>query len=168
MLQRIKSFTDSTNFTKAVIVTIAAAAPVLILSRFGHFEIGFPIALGAFLTYPADIASNLLHRTKGLLTASLIVAGCVLTVNLLHPLQLIFYPAILLLVFFLSMISVYGQRATMVSFSALLATVLATGHIHIGWDILQYTGLVFTGGLITHLYLFHSITSALIVIPSYK
>jgi len=148
MLQRIKSFTDSTNFTKAVIVTIAAAAPVLILSRFGHFEIGFPIALGAFLTYPADIASNLLHRTKGLLTASLIVAGCVLAVNLLHPLQLIFYPAILLLVFFLSMISVYGQRATMVSFSALLATVLATGHIHTGWDILQYTGLVFTGGLI--------------------
>jgi len=148
MLQRIKSFTDSTNFTKAVIVTIAAAAPVLILSRFGHFEIGFPIALGAFLTYPADIASNLLHRTKGLLTASLIVAGCVLAVNLLHPLQIIFYPAILLLVFFLSMISVYGQRATMVSFSALLATVLATGHIHTGWDILQYTGLVFAGGLI--------------------
>jgi len=148
MLQRIKSFTDSTNFTKAVIVTIAAAAPVLILSRFGHFEIGFPIALGAFLTYPADIASNLLHRTKGLLTASLIVAGCVLAVNLLHPIQLIFYPAILALVFFLSMISVYGQRATMVSFSALLATVLATGHIHTGWDILQYTGLVFAGGLI--------------------
>jgi uncharacterized membrane protein YccC len=147
MLQRIKNFTDSTNFTKAVIVTVAAAAPVLILSKLGYFQIGFAIALGAFLTYPADIPSNLLHRTKGLLTASLIVAGCVLAVNLLHPLTLIFYPCILVLVFFLSMISVYGQRATMVSFSALLTTVLATGHIHTGWEILQYTGLVFAGGL---------------------
>ncbi|ALM48307.1 hypothetical protein AMR72_04975 [Flavobacterium psychrophilum] len=155
MLQRIRNFTDSTNFTKAVIVTVAAASPVLILSQLGFFEIGFAIALGAFLTYPADIPSNLLHRTKGLLTAAAIVAGCVLLVNLLHPLPYIFYPAILILVFFLSMISVYGQRATMVSFSALLATALATGHIHTGWEILHYTGYVFAGGM---LYTFISVS----------
>ncbi|MDV6168082.1 FUSC family membrane protein [Flavobacterium sp. DG1-102-2] len=148
MLQRIRNFTDSNNFTKAVIVTVAAAAPVMILSRFGYFQLGFAVALGAFLTYPADIPSNLLHRTKGLLTASLIVAGCVLIVNLLHPFKLLFYPLMFVLVFFLSMISVYGQRATMVSFSGLLATVLATGHIHTGWDILEYTALIFAGGLI--------------------
>ena len=148
MLQRIRNFTDSTNFTKAVIVTVAAASPVLILSKLGFFEIGFAVALGAFLTYPADIPSNLLHRTKGLLTAAAIVAGCVLIVNLLHPYQYIFYPVTLILVFFLSMISVYGQRATMVSFSALLATALATGHIHTGWEIFHYTGYVFAGGLL--------------------
>lgn len=148
MLQRIRNFTDSTNFTKAVIVTVAAASPVLILSKLGFFEIGFAVALGAFLTYPADIPSNLLHRTKGLLTAAAIVAGCVLIVNLLHPYQYIFYPVTLILVFFLSMISVYGQRATMVSFSALLATALVTGHIHTGWEIFHYTGYVFAGGLL--------------------
>ncbi|MFD2601431.1 FUSC family protein [Flavobacterium suzhouense] len=148
MLQRIRNFTDSHNFTKAIIVTIAAAVPVIILSQLGLFQLGFAIALGAFLTYPADIPSNLLHRTKGLLTASFIVAGCVLIVNLLHPFKLLFYPLLFILVFFLSMISVYGQRATMVSFSGLLATVLATGHIHTGWEILQYTGLVLAGGLI--------------------
>jgi uncharacterized membrane protein (TIGR01666 family) len=148
MLQRIRNFTDSHNFTKAIIVTIAAAVPVIILSRVGYFELGFAMALGAFLTYPADIASNLLHRTKGLLTAAFIVAGCVLFINLLHPFKLLFYPALFVLVFFLSMISVYGQRATMVSFSGLLATVLATGHIHAGWELFQYTGLVLAGGII--------------------
>ena len=148
MIQRIRNFTDSTNFTKAVIVTVAAAAPVLILSRLGYFEIGFAIALGAFLAYPADIPSNLLHRAKGLLTASFIVPGCMLAVNLLHPYPYIFYPLTLILVFFLSMISVYGQRATMVSFSALLAVALATGHIHTGWDILQYAGYVLAGGML--------------------
>ncbi|MNK22237.1 Inner membrane protein YccS [compost metagenome] len=147
MLQRIINFTDNTNFTKAVIVTIAAALPVLILSQFDMFEVGFAISLGALLTYPADIPSNLLHRTKGLLTASFIVAGCMLIVNLLHPYPYVFYPIAIVLVFFLSMISVYGQRATMVSFSGLLTIALATGHIHEGWDILIYAGYVLSGGL---------------------
>lgn len=148
MIQRIRTFTDSTNFTKAVIVTVAAAAPVLILSQLGHFEIGFALALGAFLAYPADIPSNLLHRTKGLLTASFIVPACMLAVNLLHPYPYIYYPVTLALVFFMSMISVYGQRATMVSFSALLAIALATGHIHTGLEIIYYALYILAGGLL--------------------
>jgi uncharacterized membrane protein (TIGR01666 family) len=148
MIDRLRRFTDSTNFTKAIIVTVAAVLPVLILSRFGLFELGFAVAIGAFLAYPADIPSNLLHRAKGLLTASFIVAGCTLVVNLLHPYTWIFYPFIAVLIFFLSMISAYGQRATMVSFSGLLAVALGTGHLHTGWDMLQHTGLVLAGGLI--------------------
>lgn len=148
MLQRIRNFTDSNNFTKAVIVTVAAAVPVLVLSRLGFFEIGFAIALGAFLAYPADIPSNLLHRAKGLVTTSFIVPGCMLIINLIHPYPYLFYPFTLILVFFLSMISVYGQRATMVSFSGLLAVALATGHIHTGWEILYYAGYVLGGGLL--------------------
>lgn len=155
MLQRIRNFTDSTNFTKAIIVTIAAAAPVLILSRYDLFDVGFALALGAFLTYPADIPSNLLHRTKGLLTASFIVPACMLAVNLLHPYPYLFYPITLVLVFFMSMISVYGQRATMVSFSGLLAIALATGHIHSGWEMIYYAFYILSGGL---LYTFISVT----------
>lgn len=148
MIERVRQFTDSTNFTKAVIVTLAAVLPVLILSQFGMFEVGFTVAIGVFLAYPADIPSNLSHRAKGLIVASLIVAGCNLIVNILHPFPWLFYPIITLLVFFLSMISVYGQRATMVSFSGLLAVALATGHTRTGWDILTGAGLVFCGGLI--------------------
>ena len=147
MLQKIKDFTDNANFTRAVIVTVAASLPVFIMAQLGFFEIGFAIAIGAFLAYPADIPSNLVHRTKGLITASLIVAGCVLVVNLLYPLPWLFYPVAIALVFFLSMISVYGQRATMVSFSGLLAVALATGNIHKGWDIFLYTAYTFSGGL---------------------
>jgi hypothetical protein len=49
------------------------------------------------------------------------------------------------LLFFLSMISVYGQRATMVSFSALLAISLAFAHLQTGWDRIQYSGLILLG-----------------------
>lgn len=148
MIDRVRRFTDNTNFTKAVIVTVAAVLPVLILSQFGLFEVGFTVAIGVFLAYPADIPSNLKHRARGLLVATLIIAGCNLLVNLLHPIPWLFYPIITALVFFLSMISVYGQRATMVSFSGLLAVALATGHIRTGWEIFSGAGLVLCGGLI--------------------
>jgi hypothetical protein len=44
------------------------------------------------------------------------------------------------------MISVYGQRATMVSFSAPFYFI-GFAHLQTGWDILQYSGLLLTGGL---------------------
>lgn len=145
MIQRVRLFTENIYFTRALIVTVAAVLPVLILNFFGHFEIGFTIALGAFLTYPADIPSNLWHRTRGLFAAAVIISGSTLLVNLLHPVPWLFYPLITLLIFLLSMISVYGQRATMVSFSGLLAIALGTGHIQSGTEIFIYAGLVFIG-----------------------
>ncbi|PZO31409.1 MAG: FUSC family protein [Flavobacteriaceae bacterium] len=147
MIQKVRNFTDSTNFSNALKVTLAAAIPVLLFSYTGNFQIGFNIALGAFLTYPSDIPSNRKHRINGILVAALIVAGNNLVVNLLYPEPWILYPAMAAMIFFFSMISVYGQRATQVSFSALLSICLAFGHIHDGWEMLQYSGLMFVGGL---------------------
>ena len=147
MIQQIRQFTDNVNFTRAVIVTVAAVLPVLILSKLGYFETGFTVAIGAFLTYPADIPSNIVHRARGLLAATVVVVGSTVAVNLLHPLPWLFYPLITVLVFFLSMISVYGQRATMIAFSGLLAIALGTGHIHVGMEIVEYAGLILGGSL---------------------
>ena len=154
MIDRVRTFTDSTNFTNAIKVTVASVIPVFALSQFCHFEMGFTIALGAFLTYPSDIPSNLKHKINGVLVAALIVAACNLLVNLLHPFPWILYPVIAVLIFFLSMIAVYGHRANMVSFSGLLAVSLAFGHIHDGWEIVQNSGLMLLGGLF---YLFVSL-----------
>jgi uncharacterized membrane protein (TIGR01666 family) len=147
MVSKIKQFAGSTYFTNALKVTIAAVFPVLLFSHFGHFRIGFTIALGAFFTYPSDIPSNLKHKINGILVAVLIVSSVNLIINVIHPYPLILYPTLALLIFFLSMISVYGQRATMVSFSALLSISLAFAHLQTGWDILQYSGLILSGGL---------------------
>lgn len=147
MIQRVRLFTENIYFTRALIVTVSAVLPVLIFNYFNHFETGFTIALGAFLTYPADIPSNLWHRARGLFAASVIISGSTLVVNLLHPSPWLFYPIVIALIFFLSMISVYGQRATMISFSGLLAIALGTGHIQTGGEIFIYAGLVFSGSL---------------------
>ena len=147
MIATVQKFTDSTYFTNAVKVTIASVLPVLIFTYLGHFQMGFTMALGAFFAYPSDIPSNLKHKINGIIVTSIIVSGVSLLINISYPFPYLFYPLLTVLIFSLSMISVYGQRATMASFSALLALSLAFAHIQTGWAILNYTALLFAGGI---------------------
>lgn len=147
MISKIQKFISGTDFSNALKITIAAVSPVLFFSYLGYFHIGFTIALGAFFTFPSDIPSNLKHKINGLLVTSLIIAGVNLIINLCYPYPWLFYPVLILLIFNVSMILVYGQRATMVSFSALLSLSLAFAHLNTGWEILHYSGLLFAGGL---------------------
>ncbi|UFH34152.1 FUSC family protein [Flavobacterium acetivorans] len=147
MVSTIQKFTDSTYFTNALKITISAVIPVLVFSYLGYFDIGFTLALGAFFTYPSDIPSNLKHKVNGILVTVFIVSGVNLIINLIHPYPWFFYPLLTVLIFILSMISVYGQRANMVSFSALLSISLAFAHLHTGWEMLEYSGLILAGGL---------------------
>jgi uncharacterized membrane protein YccC len=148
MLDRISKFTNSNSFINASKVTIASVVPVLLFHFLGHFEIGFTIALGAFFTYPSDIPSTLTHKIKGLIVASFIVSGVNLLVNLAYPYPFIFYPFLGFLLFLCSMISVYGQRATLVSFSALISISLSFGHLHKGWEAFEYSSFIFAGGIL--------------------
>ena len=147
MIYKIKKFTNTTYFTNALKVTIATVIPVVLFSFLGKFEIGFTIALGAFFTYPSDIPSSLKHKINGILVAVALVAGVNLMVNLVFPYSWIFYPFLAVLIFLISMLAVYGQRATMVSFSALISVSLAFGRINTGWEMLQHSGLILVGGL---------------------
>ena len=147
MIYKIRKFTDSTYFTNAIKVTIAAVIPVVIFSFLGKFQLGFAMALGAFFTYPSDIPSSLKHKINGVLVTAFLVAGINLLVNIVFPYSWIFYPFLAVLIFLISMLSVYGQRATMVSFSGLIAVSLAFASINTGWAMLLHAGLILAGGL---------------------
>nr|WP_315156815.1 FUSC family membrane protein [uncultured Flavobacterium sp.] len=147
MLTKIEKFTDSTYFTNALKATISAVVPVLVCTYFDHFEIGFTIALGTFLTYPCDIPSSLKHKINGIIVTAFLVAGVNLLINLTYPFPFIFYPFFPILIFILAMLSVYGQRATFTSFSALLSASLSFAHMHTGLEMIQHSGLILTGGL---------------------
>jgi uncharacterized membrane protein (TIGR01666 family) len=147
MFDRIVKFTDNTSFINASKVTFASVVPVLFFTFLGHFDIGFTIALGAFYTYPSDIPSNLKHKIKGIIVTAFIVSGVNLLVNLTYPLPWLFYSVLVIMLFLSSMLSVYGQRATMVSFSALLSISLSFAHLHEGWQAVLYSGYIFAGGV---------------------
>lgn len=147
MIDKIERFTDSTYFTNALKATISAVIPVLVCTYFNHFELGFTIALGTFLTYPSDIPSSLKHKINGIIVTAFLVAGVNLLINFTYPFPYVFYPLFPILIFVLAMLSVYGQRATFTSFSALLSVSLSFAHMHTGWEMIQYSGLILAGGL---------------------
>lgn len=147
IVHKVRKFTDSLDFAKAVKVTIAGVIPVVVLSFLGYFHFGFTVALGALLTYPSDISSNLRHKINGIIVGAIIVAGSALIVSLAYPYPVLFYPILVGLIFLLSMISVYGQRATQVSFSGLLSISLVFSKIYAGAELWQHCGLMLAGGL---------------------
>ena len=147
MLYKIQKFTDTTYFITAIKVTIAVVIPVLTFSLWGKFEVGFAIAQGAFFTYPSDILSSLKHKIYGILVSAVLVASINLIVNIVYPYSWIFYPFLTILIFLLSMLPVYGQRGTMISFSSLVCVSLSFANISSGWNMVQHSGLILAGGL---------------------
>lgn len=147
MIAKIKNLTLGTNFTNAIKVALSVAIPTLSFSYFDNFEDGLIIALGVVFTFPSDIPSNLKHKVIGLLVAILIISSVNLLINITHPYPIIFYPVFCGLIFILSMLAVYGQRATMVAFSALMTISISLSHINTGWEMLHHAGLLLVGGL---------------------
>ena len=147
MIEQIKQFIGTSHFANAFKITIAAVFPVLLFTYLGDFQFGFTIALGAFLTYPSDIPSSLKHKINGVLVTAFLISGVNLLVNIIYPYPWVFYPFLTVLLFSLSLISVYGQRATMVAFSSLLSLSLAFANLNTGWEVVRHSGLLLTGGL---------------------
>ena len=147
MLSKIKEFTIGTNLYNALKVVLSAVIPAFLFSYLGNLEIGLTISIGALFTFPSDTPSNLKHKINGLLVTVFILAGVNLLINATYPYPLLFYPVFALLVFILSMLAVYGQRATMVAFSALMILSISLAHTHKGLEMLQHSGLLLCGGL---------------------
>ena len=147
MIYIIRKFTDSTDFTNALKVVLSAVLPVLFFSYLGNIGIGITIALGALFVFPSDIPSILKHKINGLVVTSIIISGVNLLINVSYPCPWIFYPIIAILLFLISMLAVYDQRATMVSFSALISFCLSFSHINTGSEIYTHSGLLLSGGL---------------------
>ena len=147
MLKLIRNFTDGTNFNNAIKATLSAVIPVLIFSNLGNLEAGLTIALGALFTLPSDIPSNLKHKIKGITVCVLFFSIANLLINLTYPYPILFVPVFCIMVFTLSMLAVYGQRATMVAFSTLLIISISFAHLHSGLEMVKHSLLLLTGGL---------------------
>lgn len=147
MISKLKDYTIGTNLYNAFKVALSAVIPAFLFSYLGNLEVGLTIAIGALFTFPSDTPSNLKHKINGLLVTVFILAGVNLLINVTYPYPILFYPVFAILVFILSMFTVYGQRATMVSFSALMILSISLSHINSGWEMLKHSGLLLSGGL---------------------
>lgn len=146
-LQELKQFFKSTSFSKAILIGIAVTLPVLIGLQTDHFEIGLAICFGAFWSSPSDVSGSFRHKMVGISFSAALITVVSFIGGYLHLTSWLLLPIFGILTFFIAFISVYGFRASLISFSGLFALVLSFAHTAKSLEVYEYALLIGAGGL---------------------
>lgn len=130
-----------------MLVGIAVTLPILLGLQFGHFEIGLALCIGAFWSSPSDVTGSFRHKKIGILSSAALVTVVGFIGGYLHYETWLSLPVLGILSFGIAFISIYGFRASLISFSGLLALALSFAHDSEELEIYQYALLVGVGGL---------------------
>lgn len=125
--ERINSlylFFKSSNFFRGLIVTIAILIPLTTLIPMGHSDYAISIAIGILLNAPSDIPGSLKRKINSILISIALTMVVTFIVAISHPYFWVLLAVIAVLSFGISLLSVYGFRGSLVSFSGLMAMVL--------------------------------------------
>lgn len=128
MFNKIVLKLGDNQFYNALKVTFTAIVSFFIFYNPNDFSTAFTVTLGALLCAPIDIASNFKHKAIGLLLAAVLIPLISLTLTYTYPVSFVFIPLFCLLVFFSALISLYGHRANLLSFTLLLTISLSFIH----------------------------------------
>ncbi|MCB7480094.1 FUSC family protein [Christiangramia sediminis] len=137
----------STDFSKAIVLTISIVIPILIFSNIGNLEIGVSIAMGCLLSSPSDVPGSFKHKVYGVLAASILGASSFLIAGYSATFVWPVIPMLLIMIFSISYLSVYGFRASLVTFAGLLAVVLSFANLSSGIEIWEKSLLILAGGM---------------------
>lgn len=161
MINNLIRYFKSVHFFKAFLLALAMTIPVLIsILFFNRMDIGFSIALGTMLCAPSDIPGSIKHKFYGILTSIILAVSITCLVGFFNSDLLVLIPLLIILVFSVSYISVFGFRASLVSLTGLLALVLALTDQGSEISILKHALFIGLGGI---WYLFLTILTQLIL-----
>ncbi|WP_452225846.1 FUSC family membrane protein [Lacinutrix cladophorae] len=141
-------FLKGSSFYRGIVLTIAIVLPLIIFNFIDLFALAPAIALGSFLNAPSDVPGSLKRKINGILISILLTLMVTFIIFISKPFFILLLFAITVLSFFISLISVYGFRASLISFSGLLAIVLALAVEKTDLkSILIHIGLLAIGGV---------------------
>jgi uncharacterized membrane protein YccC len=160
MIKAFLRYIKSLQFLKALLIAIAMAIPVFSsVYFFDSIDIGFGIALGSILCVPADTNGSLNHKFYGILFSILLSTTITLLVGTFSCFLPVLLPLLIILVFAVSYISVFGFRASLISLAGLLSIVLAFAYDSSEISILQHSLCIAVGGF---WYLFLTISTQIL------
>lgn len=145
--QKVQNFIKSPDFLKSGLVTFGIVVPVLIGLKVNLLPYFLSISIGVFLTSSSDVPGSRKHKSIGILIASAIAVLSTIIITYAASNFYLLIPAMALLIFGISYISVYGFRASLISFAGLLAIVLSFAHQQIGSEIFINAMFIGIGGL---------------------
>lgn len=148
MLASLNRFFKSFNFLKAVILAVAMILPIFLSKYYlNNLNYGFSVALGVLFCSPADIAGSVKHNFYGILIAIGISFICTLSFGFAMNSIWLLGALLVISVFLVSYLSVFGFRASLISFAGLLAIVLSFANDYNEVGVWTHSLLVLLGGL---------------------
>ncbi|WP_116108660.1 FUSC family protein [Lewinella sp. IMCC34191] len=145
--RRVVSTLKDHGFGRGILIVVAIVVAIAVVSALFDLPTAVSTALGIFLVSICDLPGNkVAHVANQLIGLLLAVTNIVLIQYALSStyLSLVVLPC---LVFVSAYISVLGKRASLVSFSGLLALVLAYAFPQTGWQVLESALAITCGGL---------------------
>lgn len=150
LLFHLKAFLKllkTAEFGKGISFAVAAILPLLISGYFDELQVGISMAIGVLLCSPSDVPGSLRRRVVGVAFSITIAVFATLVSGYASGNDLVFVPILILLMFGFSMISVYGFRASLISFSGLFAVVLSMAKVASEGGVLTHALLLGCGGI---------------------
>nr|WP_317047517.1 FUSC family membrane protein [Oceanihabitans sediminis] len=130
-----------------MLIGLAVTIPVVLGIVYEHLDVGLAICFGAFWCSPSDVPGSLKHKQIGILISAILVAVISFVGGYLDVSNIILFPVLGILTFSIAFISIYGFRASLISFSGLLALVLSFAYDSKTLEIYEYALLVGLGGI---------------------
>jgi uncharacterized membrane protein (TIGR01666 family) len=126
--REIKTFIFSQYFSEGLRITFGVLLPSLVFFHLDQLEVGLTISLGAVCVSIADNQGPISHKRNGMLFCSLFVFLTTLLTGFINKYPVLLGLEIIILCFFYSMFSVYGNRASSIGTAALLVMILSIDH----------------------------------------
>ncbi len=143
----LSEYFKSTDFSKAILLGIALTVPIIFGVKLGELTIGITITVGALLASPSDVSGSIRHKITGIFFATSLAMIVSLIGGYLHLSLWLLFPILGLLMFCISYLAIYGFRASLISFSGLLALVLSFSNVSSGLQPYERMLLIGIGGL---------------------
>ncbi len=148
LLKNIELFLKGSNFYRGIRLTFAVVAPLAILYGLGYSQFAPAIVMGAFLNAPGDIPGSLKRKVNAILISIVLTMLITAIILFLKPYFILLLVAMAIISFIVSFLSIYGFRASLVSFSGLLAMVISFAiQRETAAEILTHIALMGVGGL---------------------
>lgn len=146
----------STDFSRALLGTLAMVIPILLGISFELISYAIPMTVGVLLVFPSDTKGSFRLKTRGIFFSAIVSALTIFIIGIFKSTTLWIVPVIGILTFCISYISIYGFRASLVSFSGLMALVLGLANLADDTHFWQSSLLIGLGGiwylLLTYIY----------------
>jgi uncharacterized membrane protein YccC len=146
--REIKTFIFSQYFSEGLRITFGVLLPSLVFFHLDQLEVGLTISLGALCVSIADNQGPINHKRNGMFFCNIFIFLTTLLTGFINKYPILLGLEIVVLCFFYSMFSVYGNRASSIGTAALLIMILS-----IDQDVTAFTGvwghalLILAGGI---------------------